>query len=188
MASRAARSSASKRRHAACALARTCSALVAPAMTEVTGDCCASQGERRLHLGDAAFGAEAVELRAGPSWRRRARSSWSGTGANRREYCRGGTFAGQQAVSEREVRRDTHAEVPCGGQDFEFCAAVEQVVVVFSDYEPFGAEFTGAVFGVGEPPAGEVGVAQVADFAVAYMSWSRALRVSSMGVLGSGLW
>ncbi len=28
-----------------------------------------------------------------------------------------------------------HAEVPCGGQDFEFCAAAEQVVVVFSDDE-----------------------------------------------------
>ena len=31
--------------------------------------------------------------------------------------------------------------------------------MVFSDDESFGAEFMGAVFGVGELPAGEVGVA-----------------------------
>ena len=125
-------------------------------------------GERRLHLGDAALGAEAVEgfelVPVGGVEHVLLGVGQARTGGN----VVAAVLAGQQTVSEREVRQHTHAEVLCGGQDFEFCAAVEQVVVVFCGDEPFGAEFVSAVFGVGELPAGEVGVAQVADFAVAY--------------------
>ena len=126
-------------RHAACALARTCSALVAPALTEVTGDCCSSR--------ENAACTSVMPRSVQKLWKA---SSWSPVGGVEHvllgvgQARTGGNvvaavLAGQQAVSEREVRQHTHAEVPCGGQDFEFCAAVEQVVVVFCGDEPFGA-------------------------------------------------
>ena len=48
-----------------------------------------------------------------------------------------------------------------GGQNFEFGAAIQQVVVVFGGDKPLSAEFAGEVLGVGKLPPRKVGVPQV---------------------------
>ena len=48
-----------------------------------------------------------------------------------------------------------------GGQNFEFGAAIQQVVVVFGGNKPLSAEFAGEVLGVGKLPPRKVGVPQV---------------------------
>ena len=74
-----------------------------------------------------------------------------------------------------------------GGQGFRVLRGGRAGCSGFSDDEPFGAEFTGAVFGVSELPAGEVGVAQVADLTVAYELAKGAEGFFDGGV-GVGAW
>ena len=70
-----------------------------------------------------------------------------------------------------------------GGKNFEFGAAVKQVVVVFGGDKPLSAEFAGEVLGVGKLPPRKVGVPQVTNLSAGHERVERRQGLFQRGVL-----